>query len=246
MEFPENIKYIPGFIVYIGICLFLYGIPGIIFFCKIVEPIINFFKKRKAPKEPIQPPAPLPCEQCKELEVECNLLRDEIKRAQAEHDKETFNLCQKIDELKTRLEDYDGEFIKEQFDNIILSFIKSKPLSPNISIENLTNLCSVSEANDRFFRALLHDFEIQSLTVTNKDGKHNITMKIKSGENTYNTSLIKCDCPDFRNRRQPKVCKHMYFLVLSLGLISFEHYDNFYKYSLASPNEEKIKSLKKK
>ena len=37
-----------------------------------------------------------------------------------------------------------------------------------------------------------------------------------SGE-TYRTTLYECDCPDFRNRRQP--CKHMIRLALEAGLL---------------------------
>ena len=251
------IEFLTPIIKIIGLlagCAMLLFIAGYVFFLAfvflysfidswIIEPIRNFFKKRK---EPIQPPAPLPCEECKKLEAECNRLRDEIKRIQAEHDTEPFLLRKRIAELENCLEDYDGETIKAEFDNIILSFIKSKHLAPNVSIEHLTNLCNVSEANDRFFRALLHDFEIQSLTVTKENKKHNITMEIKSGDNTYITTLTDCTCKDFYNYNGQKVCKHMYFLAITIGLISSRHYMAFQKSALDSLPKQKIKSLKKK
>lgn len=173
MEFLEHIVNIFAIIAcIISLLYYIFLILNISIFLireHLIDPISDFLKKRKIPNEPIQSPMPLPCERCQELEAECNRLKERLKTIQAEHDRETFNLCQTINELKTCLENYDGETIKAEFDNIISSFIKSQPIAPNVSIEHLTNLCRIPKANDRFFRALLQEFEIQSLTVTAED-----------------------------------------------------------------------------
>ena len=147
--------------------------------------------------------------------------------------------------LKSEHEREIGQVVKSEFDNIILSLPKSKIFAPNVSIEHLTSLCNVPEANERFFRALLQEFEIEHLEVNNVDGKHNITMKLRSGNKTYTTQLDDCTCRDFCKVNGHKVCKHMYFLVLTLGLISREHYEQFHECAESFP-EKKLKSLMKK
>ena len=180
------------------------------------------------------------------LSDECRYLEKELKNCKRERNN-AYVRYKKNSEFQQSEHDREiGQVVTSEFNDIILSFVNAKPLVPNVSIEHLANLCRIPKANDRFFRALLQDFEILRLEIKRGNGKHDITMEIKSDKNTYTTTLTTCTCGDHYNYNGHKVCKHMYFLALTLGLISSEHYEAFQENALKTLPKEKIKSLKRK
>lgn len=180
------------------------------------------------------------------LTVECRYLEKELKKIKQKYGNLKCRSREYVETIKAEHEKEIGQVVKSDFDDIVFSFIDSKTLAPNVSVEHLTRLCNVPEANDRFFRALLQDFEIENLVINRVGEKHNIKMRLKSGKNKYTTTLTTCSCRDFYKVDGQKVCKHMYFLAITLGLISREHYESFRDCALKELDNEKIAYLQKR
>ena len=112
----------------------------------------------------------------------------------------------------------------ERKHHLIDTYIESEAASKFQFIFNRLTLDSLFPKPDLFMfleafkNALPGTRQYKSLTENFVISDPSCTVKIKSKDNEYLTSLKSCTCIDFQRTKKP--CKHMYFLALHLGALS--------------------------
>lgn len=106
----------------------------------------------------------------------------------------------------------------------IEKYIESKAASKfqfmfnRLTSDSLFTKSDFATFSEAFENALPGTREYKSLTENFVISDPFCTVKIKSKDNEYSTSLNSCTCIDFQRTKKP--CKHMYFLALHLGALS--------------------------
>ena len=95
---------------------------------------------------------------------------------------------------------------------------KFRSVFDNLTSDSLFPMSDYFVFLEAFKDALPGTRQYKSLTENFVISEPSCTVKIKSKDNEYLTSLKSCTCIDFQRTKKP--CKHMYFLALHLGALS--------------------------